>query len=145
MEKDICNDVFKKIMFLKSYVTKRMDELDVMQGNNTLHCILINYLYKETKKRTVIQKDIEKEFCVSRSTVNDTIEKMKNEGLISLEVDPLDQRKRHIILTEKGIELHKLSKKNMQKVAKDALSNLNEEEIIQLDNLLKKAMEGVKK
>ncbi len=145
MEKDIANDVFKKMMFLKSYVTKKMDELDVMQGNNTLHCILINYLYKETKKRTVIQKDIEKEFCISRSTVNDAIENMKNEGLISLEVDLKDQRKRHIILTEKGIELHKLSEKNMRKVSNDALSSLSKEEIVQLDNLLKKAEEGVKK
>ncbi len=143
MKKEVCNEVFKTILFLDNYMGKRMNEIDVLQGNNSLYCILVNFLYSQSKEgRVIIQKDIEKEFCVSRSSVNDTIERMKNEGLISLEVDPLDQRKRHIVLTEKGIDLHEKSEKNMSDIAKDSLSCLSKEEIDLLDDLLLKVKKG---
>ncbi len=143
MKKEVCNEVFKNILFLDKYMGKRMNEIDVLQGNNTLYCILVNFLYTQNKKgRVIIQKDIEKEFCISRSSVNDTIEKMKNEGLISLEVDQNDQRKRHIILTQKGIELHNQTVKNMSDIAKDSLSCLTNEEIELLDDLLNRVKKG---
>ena len=53
------------------------------------------------------QKDIEKEFKISRSTATELLQNMEQHGYLYREVSPLDNRLKRIVLTDKSIELQK--------------------------------------
>lgn len=53
------------------------------------------------------QKDVEKEFKISRSTATELLQNMEQHGYLYREVSPLDNRLKRIVLTDKSIELQK--------------------------------------
>lgn len=53
-------------------------------------------------EREVVQKDIEKEFSVRRSTASHMLTLMENNGYIARVSVPQDARMKRIVLTEKG-------------------------------------------
>ena len=53
------------------------------------------------------QKDIEKEFKISRSTATELLQNMEQHGYLYREVSTIDNRLKRIVLTEKSIELQK--------------------------------------
>ena len=53
------------------------------------------------------QKDIEKEFKISRSTATELLQYMEQHGYLYREVSTIDNRLKRIVLTEKSIELQK--------------------------------------
>lgn len=70
-----------------------------------MHGYLIRYLY-ENQERDVFQRDIEKAFSISRSTVTVTLQLMEKNGLIRRESVAQDARLKRIVLTQKAKDLH---------------------------------------
>ncbi len=70
-----------------------------------MHGYLIRYLY-ENQERDVFQRDIEKAFSISRSTVTVTLQLMEKNGLIQRESVAQDARLKRIVLTQKAKDLH---------------------------------------
>jgi DNA-binding MarR family transcriptional regulator len=78
------------------------ESADLMTG---MHGYLIRYLY-ENRDKTIFQRDIEKQFSISRSTVTVTLQLMEKNGLITRESVEKDARLKRIQLTEKAQNLH---------------------------------------
>ncbi len=51
-----------------------------------------------------VQKEIARQLCWSKQTVNSACSKLAERGLICLEPSASDRRERQIVLTEKGVE-----------------------------------------
>lgn len=69
--------------------------------------------YINCANKNVYQKDIEKEFCIGRSTATDLLVQMENVGLIERIPETHDKRLRRIVLLDKGIAIW--DKMNQQK------------------------------
>ena len=61
----------------------------------------------ENRGRDVFQRDIEKAFSISRSTVTVTLQLMEKNGLICRESVAQDARLKRIVLTQKAVDLHR--------------------------------------
>lgn len=55
----------------------------------------------------MFQRDIEKAFSISRSTVTVTLQLMEKNGLICRESVAQDARLKRIVLTQKAVDLHR--------------------------------------
>lgn len=91
-----------------------IDEITLMHG------WAIRYLY-ENRNEDVFQKDLEKQFCIARSTVTNIIQLLEEKGLVRREFVKSDARLKKVILTQKGIESHEkieelITRMNMQMV-----------------------------
>lgn len=86
----------------RGYSTAHQDA-DRLTG---MHGYLIRYLY-ENQGRDVFQRDIEKAFSISRSTVTVTLQLMEKNGLICRESVAQDARLKRIVLTQKAVDLHR--------------------------------------
>ena len=102
--------------------------------------MLLNYLYHKEceEKDKFMQKMVEQEFQVRRSTVTSIMQTLEKKGFIMRSTDALDQRKKVIKLTEKAKEIIKLFK--AEKLHNDSVlfSIFNQDEYDTLVTLLKR-------
>ena len=82
------------------------------------------------------QKDIEKEFKISRSTASGLLLNMEEHGYIIREVSKIDNRLKRIILTEKSIELHNKVVNTFDEIERSFLTGFSDDEKKELTNYL---------
>lgn len=105
----------------RSYVHAEADRLTGMHG------YLIGYLYKN-RDHDVFQRDIEKQFSISRSTVTATLQIMEKNGLITREGVAQDARLKRILLTQKALELHQQIQEDIMIFESQLTKGVSEEE-----------------
>ena len=75
--------------------------VDSVTGTNSwIICYLANH-----EGRDIFQKDIEKEFDITRSTASKVIDLMEQKGLVVRQKGSTDRRENRLILTEKALEM----------------------------------------
>ncbi len=95
---------------------------------STTQCLIIDYIMHSDKKNiTVYQKNIEKDFKLTRSAVSLSLNNMEKKGFIVREGVEKDGRLKKIVLTDKAKSLHKeinsLLSDLENKVSKDLTDN----------------------
>ena len=70
-----------------------------------MHDWIMSYLYWH-KNDPVYQRDIEREFSITRSTVTNILQLMERKGYIERQSVPQDARLKRLILTEEGGRVH---------------------------------------
>lgn len=86
---------------------------------------IIGYL-ADHEGMDVFQKDIEKEFDITRSTASKVIDLMEQKGLVERQTVPHDARLRKLVLTEKSRQLVNLiciDKENLEKTLTKGFSD----------------------
>ena len=83
----------------------------IVQANNfgditMMQAWIMQFLY-ENREKEVYQKDIEKHFCITRSTVTSILQLMEKKGYIRRVSVMKDARLKRILLTEKAIAIQK--------------------------------------
>ena len=119
----------------KSEAKKYLDSLTGTRG-------YIMFYLKDNEGGDVFQKDIEKHFSLSRSTVTEVLQKMEKSGLISRLSVNSDGRLKKIVLTEKAQDLMCFLEEDRKKTDALVVKNLTEEEIVTLTELLGKISKG---
>ncbi|MFP4078330.1 MAG: MarR family winged helix-turn-helix transcriptional regulator [Bacillota bacterium] len=100
-----------------------------LTGENTY---IIHYLAeKEEEGKPVYQKDIEKEFSITRSTTSKVLTLMENKNLIRRTLVPGDKRLKRIVLTDEAKDLHKKIMVEINAFEDTMKQGLSEEEIEQ--------------
>ncbi|MBE6007783.1 MAG: winged helix-turn-helix transcriptional regulator [Lachnospiraceae bacterium] len=77
------------------------------------HGWVIGYLY-DNRNRVVLQRELEKEFNLRRSTVTTILQTMEKNGLVERLSIKDDARQRQLVLTPKAELIHKLISKDMK-------------------------------
>lgn len=106
--------IVRKIMNIS--LKNGMDRVTVMHG------WIIGYLY-DHQDADVYQKDLEAQFCISRSTVTNILKLMEKKGYIERVSVEKDARLKKIILTERArkiqrqnyIDMHNIVEKQLGK------------------------------
>ena len=108
-----------------------------------MHGYLLRYLY-ENQERDVFQRDIEKAFSISRSSVTVTLQLMEKNGLIRRESVAQDARLKQIVLTQKARDLHRQIEADILAFESNLARGISEEEQEVFLRVAKKMQENLR-
>lgn len=108
-----------------------------------MHGYLLRYLY-ENQERDVFQRDIEKAFSISRSSVTVTLQLMEKNGLIRRESVAQDARLKRIVLTQKAKDLHRQIEADILAFESNLARGISEEEQEVFLRVAKKMQENLR-
>ena len=108
-----------------------------------MHGYLLRYLY-ENQERDVFQRDIEKAFSISRSSVTVTLQLMEKNGLIRRESVAQDARLKRIVLTQKARDLHRQIEADILAIESNLAHGISEEEQEVFLRVAKKMQENLR-
>ena len=111
----------------------------VEQGT-PMHGWIVHYLYKN---QPVFQRDIERDFSITRSTVTNILQLMERKGYIERQSVPQDARLKMLVLTAKGREFHEKTMLSLHQTDEFVAGLLTEEENAELLRLLNKLKDGL--
>ena len=89
-------------------IFRRLNQFSRANGveqTTPMHGWIIEYLYRH-RDEPVFQRDIEREFSITRSTVTNILQLMERKGYIERRSVPQDARLKQLVLTEEGICFH---------------------------------------
>ena len=105
------NGVGIKIKKIQSLIRKSIHNSETFKNNEELTNVIgwtIGFISRRNLEGIeTYQKDVEKEFKISRSTATGLLQNMEKLEYIYREVSEVDSRLKRIVLTEKSVELHK--------------------------------------
>lgn len=107
-----------------------------------MHGWIMEYLYRHSET-PVFQRDIEREFSITRSTVTNILQLMERKGYIERQSVPQDARLKRLVLTEKGACIHEKTMQSLHQTDEFVESLLTPEENAELLRLLNKLRKGL--
>ena len=107
-----------------------------------MHGWIIEYLYRHPDT-PVFQRDIEREFSITRSTVTNILQLMERKGYIQRQSVPQDARLKQLVLTEEGVRFHENTILSFHQTDDYVAGLLTEEENAELLRLLNKLREAL--
>ena len=126
------NGVGIKIKKIQSLIRKSIHNSETFKNNEELTNVIgwtIGYISRRNIDGIeTYQKDVEKEFKISRSTATGLLQNMEKLGYIYREVSEVDSRLKRIVLTEKSIELHKRVILTFDSIESKLLNGFSEKE-----------------
>ena len=108
-----------------------------------MHGWIIEYLYRH-RDEPVFQRDIEREFSITRSTVTNILQLMERKGYIRRLSVPQDARLKQLVLTEEGVRFHEKTMLSLHQTDDYVAGLLTEEENAELLRLLSKLRDALK-
>ena len=121
-------------------IFRRLNQFSRANGveqTTPMHGWIIEYLYRH-RDEPVFQRDIEREFSITRSTVTNILQLMERKGYIQRLSVPQDARLKQLVLTEEGIQRHEKTLLSFHQTDDYVAGLLTEEENAELLRLLKK-------
>jgi len=97
---------------------------------------IMGYLY-HNQDQAVYQRDVEREFHISRATATNTLQVMEREGFLVRRALDKDGRLKRIQLTEEACLNHRQVEQHMELMDRRMLRGLSEEEAEELRRLLR--------
>ena len=143
MEKIIAKNINKTGYYIRRYICNMQSIIDLENVSGTNVFIFV-HLYKN-KDKEIFQKDIEKEFGMTRSTASNILALMEKKGLIKRIPSLIDKRLKQVVLTPLGDEYSKKVKDELDDFNSKINNCFNDEEKKQLFNYLERINEVVKK
>ena len=113
-----------------------------VEEGTPMHGWIVEYLYTH-RDSPVFQRDIERDFSITRSTVTNILQLMERKGYIERQSVPQDARLKMLVLTEKGREFHEKTMLSLHQTDEFVAGLLTEEENAELLRLLNKLKEGL--
>lgn len=96
---------------------------------------ILGYLYHH-QEQPVYQRDIEKEFRISGATATNTLQVMERNGLLVRKALDKDARLKRIQMTEEALQCHRLVEEHIDKMDRQMLRGMTEQEAAELYRLL---------
>ena len=133
-------EVGHEIHVLSNMIGRKIDE-EKRQRNmadvSPVQIWVVRYLH-EHKGEEICQRDLERDFNVTRSTVTGILQIMEKKGYILRVSVPTDARLKKILLTEKGEKLYYKVRDHIHETETFLVKGMTEEEVEQLLFLLGK-------
>ena len=126
---DTSKEIGRTIKTLSNEIGRYIKTTEAVEGVTRMHGWLIGYLYENSKKGDIFQRDIETYFNIRRSTATGMLKLMEKNGMITRTSVSSDARLKKIMLTPKAIQIHETIKANIEAVEKRLRVNLTDEEI----------------
>lgn len=135
----------QKIVHLFRQIDRKIGKSVAQYGITGIQAKIINFLFIESSKRDIFQKDIEERFNIRRSSVTSVLNLMEKNGYIERVCDLSDARYKKIILKEKGLELSSIVTQLIEEVENSLSDTLTAEEYDIFINLIDKLSNKIEK
>lgn len=122
---------------IKALSNQLQRSMDCRTGNHEITGMqagVLDFVFRNQSKGDIFQKDIEAEFNIRGSTATGILSLMEKNGLIIREPVNYDARLKKIVLTEKGIDIRNLKRKEIFVMEERLAKGLSEEDV---DNFLR--------
>lgn len=126
---------------IRDVITKSGPKSDIAPQSQ-LQGGIMGFLFHR-REQPVYQKDIEKEFRISRATATNTLQVMEKNGLIVRRCQDKDARLKRIFMTREAEANHARFEAHMKMLDEGMLQGFSEEDIEQLYRYLNKMMENL--
>ena len=104
-------------------------------------CFLDN---REKNQDLVLIKDIEQELNITKSVASNLVKRMVQNGLVELEVSPSDKRAKFVRLTDKARSQMKQVKAFFERIDKQLMEDIDEDELLIFEKVLGQLQENIK-
>lgn len=131
---------------VNNLISRRMNLYSKANGVEEItpmHGWIMSYLYRNRDKE-IYQRDIERDFSITRSTVTNILQLMERKGYIRRQSVAQDARLKRLMLTEEGARAHEQMMLSLRQTDNYIKSLLTEEENAEMLRLLNKLREGLK-
>lgn len=142
--RDLCrqlrmlNNAIRRFVDSTSRLKREADNLTCYNG------WIIAFLYDaEREGRQVMQRDLENEFGVTRSTASRMLILLEKKGVITREGVSHDARQKRVVLTEHSRELGERIRAEGDEMARQITAGFSEEELAVLDGYLARLMNNI--
>ena len=132
--------ISKRINCLSTKIKREICNLSSISSVEDLsgvNSFIIVFIYLN-KDRDIYQKDIEKEFGITRSTASNIISLMEKKGYVSRESVNNDARLKKLVLTKLAIDYCEKFLEDLDKLNSDLVEDISEEELISFYKTLNK-------
>ena len=134
----------KKLNMLISGQLRQATSINELNEVTNTHGYVLKYL-AQRENEEVFQRDIEKEFAISRPTVSEIINAMEKNGMVERKAVARDARLKQIIITEKGKALNALVRQEFDAFEERLSGLITPEEKQALEEIIRKLSDGLKK
>lgn len=118
----------KEIIVLSNRIKRRMRAEAESFGITDTQSRVVQFIWEESQKREVFQKDIEDEFDIRRSSVTQIIQLLERDGLIVRESVQRDGRLKKLVLTEKADKIRKVMSDKICELELEMEKDISQEE-----------------
>ena len=126
---------------IRAIICKSVPKSD-MAPQSQLQGGILGFLYHH-REEAVYQKDIEKEFRISRATATNTLQVMEKNGLIVRKSQDKDARLKRIFMTEGAEKNHMKVEAHMKRMDEGMLRGMSEKDVKELTRLLAVIMDNL--
>lgn len=134
-----CGDIMKRI----HEKLERNANQQMQKSGVTLSQLKLLVVLSMTEDGTATLKEMEKFFEVAQSTAAGIAVRLEKKGYIDSCMDAEDKRIKHLRITEKGREVCRTMRGDMEAQERELLSNLSEEERVQFRDMLQRVYEAI--
>lgn len=99
---------------------------------------------REEKQDLVLIKDIEQELNITKSVASNLVKRMVQNGLVELEASPVDKRAKFVRLTDKSCSQMQEVKTFFERIDKQLLAGVDEDELLIFEKVLGQLQENIK-
>ena len=100
---------------------------------------------REENQDLVLIKDIEKELNISKSVASNLVKRMVQNSLVELEASPSDKRAKFVRLTDKARSQMKQVKAFFERIDKQLMEDIDEDELLIFEKVLAQLQENIKR
>lgn len=133
-----------QIRTLSNLINRKINQM-ISEEEDTLtahQSWVLNYMTRHSDE-DIMQRDIEKQFSIRRSTASHMLQLMEKNGYIRRVSVPEDARLKKLIITEKGIAAQIRMQDRIQRFEHMLQTDVSPEELQVLKQLLKKLEENI--
>ena len=99
---------------------------------------------REENQDLVLIKDIEQELNITKSVASNLVKRMVQNGLVELEASPVDKRAKFVRLTDKSRSQMKQVKAFFERIDKQLIEGIDEDELLIFEKVLAQLQENIK-
>ena len=100
---------------------------------------------RDENQDLVLIKDIEQELNISKSVTSNLVKRMVQNGLVELEASPSDKRAKFVRLTDKSRSQMKQVKAFFERIDKQLMEDIDEDELLIFEKVLSQLQENIKR
>ncbi len=100
--------------------------------------------WREHEQELTLIKDIEQELNISKSVASNLVKRMVQNGLVELEANPVDKRAKFVRLTDKARSQMKQVKAFFERIDKQLMEDIDEDELLIFEKVLGQLQENIK-
>ena len=101
--------------------------------------------WREHEQELTLIKDIEQELNISKSVASNLVKRMVQNGLVELEASPIDKRAKFVRLTDKSRSQVQQVKAFFERIDKQLIEDVDEDELVIFEKVLAKLQENIKR